>query len=93
MGDVHGCFAHGVSASFNRWSYVVSHGGGQIGATDGVTVSVQQVELRPYQTPRLYVYGSMKALTASGSGPVREQSHPRKPYKCTGPPFRGPCRP
>jgi hypothetical protein len=46
----------------------VSHVGEDICEAQDDSGSVQQVQLRPYQTPRLQVYGSMKALTAGGSG-------------------------
>ena len=48
------------------------HVGGEILETEEDSGSVQQVQLRPYQAPRLQVYGSMKALTAGGSGRGRE---------------------
>ncbi len=48
------------------------HVGGEILETKEDSGSVQQVQLRPYQAPRLQVYGSMKALTAGGSGGGRE---------------------
>ncbi len=40
--------------------------------TEGPKTSLQQSHLRPYHTPRLKVYGSMRALTASGSGRAKE---------------------
>ena len=46
----------------------MSHVGEDICEAQEDSGSVQQVQLRPYQAPRLQVYGSMKALTAGGSG-------------------------
>ncbi len=71
----------------------MSHVGEEIWEAQEDSGSVQQVQLRPYQAPRLQVYGSMKALTAGGSGLTRERRHPVFPARCRpGLPFRA-CRP
>jgi len=73
----------------------VSHVGEDISETKEDSGSVPQVQLRPYQAPRLQVYGSMKALTAGGSGGGPEMGMGMgmgMGRRCTGMPFRV-CRP
>ena len=36
----------------------------------------RQPNVRPYHTPRLFVYGAMRELTAGGTGIAAEQGSP-----------------
>jgi hypothetical protein len=42
----------------------------------------QQSNTRPYQAPRLFVYGAMRQLTAGGTGTQNESQSPsQEPFK------------